>query len=348
MGHVLSFPLLCVINLAIYRYTVRKWTQSVPFDLPNREEERKRRFGLGAILLQHVLVNGDDMLFKAEKSLSQLFYQTCKLVGFKISVGKNYISPDCCMMNSQVFRRVSGRMERVGYLNQRLLLGMNVKKQGLSQAIPTQLGKDIGKMVSLAPWTGCTIPMCFRRFEQDCGWFHPNWFLPVTLGGYGVPMELAPVDLRITREQRLVAAMFVSKPSLALYSSRKAAGEDSLHLSDLDLLRYHWAVGDWVESEDELSTDEWLQKQCLWNRLSDRKLVDDVDEVSLFVKNQLRKDYRLRPMSLERLHDYLGARLLPSGHVPCPPNPFVRLPNMYDRWFALNLASASTGSSGAH
>jgi hypothetical protein len=59
MGHPLSFPLLCAINLAVYLLSIDKWIEAA--DTP---QERSRRTFLSSALKQCVLVNGDDMLFK--------------------------------------------------------------------------------------------------------------------------------------------------------------------------------------------------------------------------------------------------------------------------------------------
>jgi hypothetical protein len=151
MGHPLSFPLLCLINLAVYHTSITRWISQDPV--------RRRTIGLS--MLPHVLVNGDDMLFKCERSFYDVFVRTASDAGFKISQGKQYLSPDCCMINSQVFIRRSLRMVRVGYLNLKLVYGESLKT-GSSAATPVQVGKDLSKMVRLCPWTNCAVPFALN------------------------------------------------------------------------------------------------------------------------------------------------------------------------------------------
>jgi hypothetical protein len=87
MGSPLSFPILCLLNLLAYkcaleRYTGRSWD---PRELP-------------------CLVNGDDILFQANRSLYDLWLEEIHSVGFKLSPGKNYCSKHFLLINSQMFR----------------------------------------------------------------------------------------------------------------------------------------------------------------------------------------------------------------------------------------------------
>lgn len=316
MGHPLSFQLLCTINLAVFREAVYRWETmklAACVAYPQREFIRKR----ARAMRENVLVNGDDMLFKCPPEFRDIFYRTAAEVGFKISVGKNYISPDMCMMNSQVFQRRRGKMIRVGYLNQRLTSGLNVKKgDGLSTATPTQLGKDISKMVRLAPWTMPAVPLCFERFKSDWHGFRPNWYLPVHLGGYGLDWDLRPPWLKVTQEQRRVASYFIAHPHAALYAKERAAGEEFIHLSGELVGRTRWVLGDYCLTQSESFSDDWLLKQCLANRFAGLRADDD--EVPY--AQQIRKDYRLKPVSMQRLQEYFHARPITSfAGVPAPP-----------------------------
>lgn len=77
MGHILSFPLLCLINRAV---TVL----AVP----------RNRF---------MRVNGDDILFPASQVEYNHWKQTTTYAGLKFSLGKNYYSRDVATVNSEVF-----------------------------------------------------------------------------------------------------------------------------------------------------------------------------------------------------------------------------------------------------
>jgi len=83
MGSILSFPILCAINLAHYWITVRP----------------------DALTLQEldVLVNGDDILFRCEKDQYENWFSNLHEAGFVPSPGKNFIHPKYFTINSQLY-----------------------------------------------------------------------------------------------------------------------------------------------------------------------------------------------------------------------------------------------------
>jgi len=99
MGCVFSFPLLCTINLAIYRMALEKRT-GLKFKISELP----------------VRCNGDDILFKADDELYRIWSEMIKDVGFEKSVGKNYYSPNFAVINS-VYFDTTVRVRCVPYLN---------------------------------------------------------------------------------------------------------------------------------------------------------------------------------------------------------------------------------------
>jgi len=308
MGHPLSFPLLCIINLAVYRLSVKIWVG----------RDKKNRIGMMKSLLRNVLVNGDDMLFKGDMELYEIFSEVSAQAGFKKSQGKNYVSPDCCLINSQIFRRVNSRMERFGYLNMKMVKGTSLKG-GDSTATPTQIAKELSKMVSRCLWTNCAIPAALSRWDEE--WlgvrYRPNWYLPVNLGGFGLDPRFGPERIHVTRSQRLLAARFVHDPSLALYRSgmtlpaMKVAGA---------LANWRVVTGDYVRGPDEMSgadlRDSWLERIAYAGRaMEGAKEVSD----AVLMKHIFKRDYRLKPMSIEGIERYRGAQLFASKLPTCPP-----------------------------
>lgn len=83
MGSMFSFPLLCVINLSIYRLAYELWNQkrSKISELP-------------------VLVNGDDILFYCTKSFEKFWSGMVRTAGLIPSKGKDYWSTRFAMVNS--------------------------------------------------------------------------------------------------------------------------------------------------------------------------------------------------------------------------------------------------------
>jgi len=210
MGHPLSFPILCCVNLAVYRYTC--------FDEAHRRfpDNAKARRAWLKMRLEAVAVNGDDMLFKCDRDFYARFINVAREVGLHISVGKNYLSRRMCMINSQVFRREGNRMVRQGYLNLKFVTGSSVKT-GESAATPDQIGPAVERMISHAHWTSPVVPDVFQRWAT---WrflypgFRPNWYLPLHLGGLGLVPRASTRwhSVKYTAEQRRVARAFVLEP----------------------------------------------------------------------------------------------------------------------------------------
>lgn len=307
MGSPLSFAILCCVNLAVYHTALKRWYRA--------QKSRYRRMVMTKLWNQ-VLVNGDDMLFKGNEELIRIFRQTALDAGLKFSQGKNYSSPDCCMINSQVFRRTGGVMRRYGYLNMKLILGVSLKS-GESHATPTQIGKDLSEMVKLCPWTSCAIPKALSRWGKD--WFgpiyRPNWYLPVHLGGFGLDLKQAPDSWRVTRSQREMAARFVSDPRLGLYRRKGMF----LPVAKIAGALAHWRLisGPYVEGpgESDNVTDSWLERLAYAVRASSGAY-EVADKI---VVCRFRPQYKLKPISDDGLKKYWSARWMATFLPPCPP-----------------------------
>jgi hypothetical protein len=77
MGHILSFPVLCIANYCSFRMSVSK---------------------------RPVLINGDDILFCCNSREYDSWSTMSKRFGFEPSVGKNLFSDRICQINSVLFR----------------------------------------------------------------------------------------------------------------------------------------------------------------------------------------------------------------------------------------------------
>lgn len=112
MGSILSFPILCLVNLISYWLALE--------DYLGREVPLKRL---------PVLVNGDDILFKTDDIFYEYWMDFISRAGFELSVGKNYVSEKYVTINSQFFRVVedgdSLKIEEARYLNTGLLIGQS-------------------------------------------------------------------------------------------------------------------------------------------------------------------------------------------------------------------------------
>jgi hypothetical protein len=114
MGSVLSFPVLCAINAAAYWLAL--------------EHHTGRSFTIDQL---PILVNGDDICFRADDSFYAEWQAWTKVAGFTLSAGKNYISPDFVTINSEGFvHKSNGDLEKVGFLNTGLLYsGRSVERE---------------------------------------------------------------------------------------------------------------------------------------------------------------------------------------------------------------------------
>jgi hypothetical protein len=269
----------------------------------------------------NVIVNGDDILFKCEKSFMSYFYEATAEVGLHASVGKNFVSADMCTINSQVFRRIDGKMTRFSYLNQRFIYGKGNYRKSSSDTdvtLPTQLSRGVNEMCNFVPWSRCIVPMVMSRFKQQ--WFgksfygFPNWYLPVHLGGLGFDKNLAPPTLRITTAQRRIAAMFVHNPALALYRLKGV---------DIPTAKYYGALakprmipGIYVPEahEEEDLNDHWLARLAYCAR-AHHGFVKVSDKVFY---TKFKRDFRLRPMSLQKLIFYENIRWFQTKLPICP------------------------------
>lgn len=88
MGSVISFPFLCVLNFYTYFKTL-------PLD--RQEKVLSGRLSLKTL---PVLINGDDILFKANKEEYASWLKAVETLGFKLSLGKNFVHPTCLTINS--------------------------------------------------------------------------------------------------------------------------------------------------------------------------------------------------------------------------------------------------------
>jgi hypothetical protein len=140
MGCPLSFPILCAINVAAY------WCAL--------EEHTGRRFRLDQL---PVLVNGDDICFRANDEFYKTWQKWIKKVGFTLSPGKNYISADFVTINSEgfIFQPASGkrshRFTPVGFLNTGLLYQGKSCRQEIQSGTEKESGLPRRPKVGMRP-----------------------------------------------------------------------------------------------------------------------------------------------------------------------------------------------------
>jgi hypothetical protein len=297
MGHPLSFPFLCIINLAYYLTAIERF--KVTLVGWTKKEVRERTLALR----RNVIVNGDDILFKCDEVFFGIWKGVCAEGGLLLSPGKSYLSKKFLQINSRSYVEKRGKVSRIGYLNLKLVLGYSLKS-GETDVQPEQIGKDLSAMVDLSPWTQPALPTAFSRWEKRfVGRFRPNWFLPASLGGFGVsPKWSSKEDIGLTTMQRKVAAMFASDPKLALTRSvlKRPALNPALRriIPPVKLVRFGEEGG---ENFFPLK-EEWTARISLYSSLLDAKPM----QPDQFFFKENRSWMAAKPMSDNKIASYMS------------------------------------------
>jgi len=200
MGHPLSFPLLCIINLAGLKAALKR---AVHVGVLKKREVK--------IVLKMTKINGDDILFPCPPQMCPIWEQCAGEVGLKLSLGKSYASATFAMVNNVMFMKGASGSRRIGYLNQKLISNFCLKdgKQGESAPSPMEVGRSFTRMFEHCPGSEEFLPdMVANRGDLPLYGFQPNFFVPCELGGFGVDRKFALKKVRTTVVQRQVAALF--------------------------------------------------------------------------------------------------------------------------------------------
>jgi hypothetical protein len=180
MGSILSFPILCLANLGLYLWVIE-------------EDERPL-----SEKLKGVLVNGDDMLYRAPHSLWDRHVELGNRVGLEMTPGKAYSHERFAGVNSQCFdvayQREVETPYRVNFLNsglyrmqKKVMRTATVDGEDAKEATPlavfsafVQGAKNERKQVDLAK---LFIAKHGRDMNREAG--GRNWFIHQSLGGCG-------------------------------------------------------------------------------------------------------------------------------------------------------------------
>jgi len=139
MGSLLSFPILCIVNFAVWRFATEQ-TFGVKCDGK----------GLGGIP-DRVLINGDDIGFCATVAQHALWMSLTPQVGLKPSMGKNYFADEFITLNTQLYSWVENKgLVLIRFLNQGLLI--NPGNEEISWYLDGQNANSVcSKLESLGP-----------------------------------------------------------------------------------------------------------------------------------------------------------------------------------------------------
>jgi hypothetical protein len=209
MGHPLSFPILCIINLSTYLRVKSLHTYEEVKDLP-------------------FLINGDDILFR-ESNPDQigdltdygLWRRFAGDVGLIVNELKTYVHPQFNMINS--IRHFGDR--QIYYQNIALAIGHRVKSD------PMRLLTASGKIFEQLQQTKFGVDHLCRSFLRTLSKrlpkrrlkfgkhdFIPNFFLPRELGGLGLSDR--GKDFYVTYPQRRLAQYLIRNPCDWVFQER--------------------------------------------------------------------------------------------------------------------------------
>jgi len=173
MGSVLSFPVLCAINLCTYWHAVQPDVEDVA-DL-------------------NVLINGDDILFRTDQQKYDHWLATLPEAGLFPSPGKNFFHDKYCTVNSELFSVHGNRVKSIPFFNVGMLLGKSkVARDGMKQ-------KPIHCLHAKA-MNGALNPVrADKRFKyynleklqnssKSADGYQMNYYIPPHLGGLGMKM----------------------------------------------------------------------------------------------------------------------------------------------------------------
>jgi hypothetical protein len=178
MGSITSFPVLCLINASVMRFT---------YELAHSCH----------VTLKHcpVWINGDDCLTRYTNPLFPTIWRSvCKTVGFEESVGKTYDSRNFFSINSHTYRvGLDGVISEIPYINLGLVEGM---KRSIETAAKTngdtvyELGARHCTFLDKAGRHSSRANQLFlyRHFETLKTYKGP-WFLPQWCCGLGLRSE---------------------------------------------------------------------------------------------------------------------------------------------------------------
>jgi hypothetical protein len=265
MGSVLSFPILCLANLGVYldvMSSTRGWDTQT--------------------LIDHVLINGDDMLYCAPSHKWEAHVVTAGELGLDMSLGKayhhhSYANINSVSVNYKVGNASLGRGHpwRIDFLNSGLFFGQH-KVQGKADSGDEQKSESCAVNLTQIlqgslPGRQASLTSEFLKFNSDkirketlfyldgvpCS---RNVFLPTCVGGLGVPSPIG-FKFRITLEQRILASIIARN---LVISARPIQGYEVNQ--EQSLLR---RVYDYMPAETEpskvrsLSTDKPIPKRKL-------------------------------------------------------------------------------------
>jgi len=201
MGSILSFPILCQMNLLCYKLALEEYLadQLGSFRFSRLCFSIYKTPGIPIKFLP-CLVNGDDIYFRTNAKFYEIWLKWIKRAGFSLSIGKNYVHKSIFTINSRCFSMcdnedtldqnyqgtVPSCLQEVTYLNCGLLRCKS--KSGNSE--PKSIDVIYNKVISGAQNKVFARNMFLHYNDKmlclasRSGTY--NYFIPKLLGGLGM------------------------------------------------------------------------------------------------------------------------------------------------------------------
>lgn len=156
-----------------------------------------------------VLINGDDILFRSNTELYDIWFRNITEVGFQLSLGKNYIDSSCLTVNSEMFiyDKHKESFEKLKYLNTGLLVGQSKTSKGDDTPIWDIYNKVVHTSANPMRTHNRFLFHNEKKIRKFTSNGQYNLFLPREYGGLGF---IAPEGLKykITSFQSRFAAYY--------------------------------------------------------------------------------------------------------------------------------------------
>jgi hypothetical protein len=251
MGSLLSFPILCVINYAMWCEYKARATGIYPKATKNNTWTKD----------EFVLINGDDIGGVIRDGTEKVWQKCVKAVGLTPSLGKNYVSKHFLTLNSQLYTFPNGTPVHEPWVNLALLAPLGSTKQTKDDR-EKNLEEGSDPLESLGQMHDDFVALCPKASRGSSVFIHAhskellrtwrNLFGPRHLGGLGatpVPGEKGSKADGYHRKQ-LILARILKAGELRL-PGRQSSSSVNLLAQRLSVLRYSHAEMTLVSTDPE-------------------------------------------------------------------------------------------------
>jgi len=186
------------------------------------------------------------------------------------------------------------------------------------------VARDLNKMCSQVPGAASVIPAAMRgilrTMDPNLALLHPNYYLPVSLGGLGVDPQFGPHNVVYTRNQRRIAAAFIQDPSLAVWNMTSGRRERRVSERLVQPWKSHWRF----EKDPNTPLQQYEMRSGDGEIMSRFRSMDnasrELQEEWRIVAAPLRNIWRFDPVSSHRIDELRQAVLIGTQVLaPIPP-----------------------------